>query len=93
MNQKGKTRFKCQNFDCYHNIFYKNIEMKEMNQDSVISDETMNCMMNLKRSYTLEEIGTLWGLSRERVRQIEGKALKKLRLAVKELKGEFNEVM
>ncbi len=31
------------------------------------------------RSYTLEEVGTKFGLTRERIRQIESKALRRLR--------------
>ena len=31
------------------------------------------------RSYTLEEVGQKFGLTRERIRQIEGKALRRLR--------------
>ncbi len=31
------------------------------------------------RSYTLEEVGEQFGLTRERIRQIEGKALRRLR--------------
>ena len=35
------------------------------------------------RNYTLTEIGEEWGISRERVRQIEQKAIEKLKLAKK----------
>jgi RNA polymerase primary sigma factor len=31
------------------------------------------------RAYTLEEVGQKFGLTRERIRQIEGKALRRLR--------------
>jgi RNA polymerase primary sigma factor len=31
------------------------------------------------RSYTLEEVGKKFGLTRERIRQIEGRALRRLR--------------
>jgi RNA polymerase primary sigma factor len=31
------------------------------------------------KSYTLEEVGQKFGLTRERIRQIEGKALRRLR--------------
>jgi RNA polymerase primary sigma factor len=31
------------------------------------------------QSYTLEEVGQKFGLTRERIRQIEGKALRRLR--------------
>ena len=48
-----------------------------------IKDEA--CVLRLRhsledgRGYTLEEIGTLLGVTRERIRQIESKALRKLR--------------
>ena len=32
-----------------------------------------------KQSWTLHDIGKLWGISRERVRQLEARALRKLR--------------
>jgi len=35
--------------------------------------------INKERSYTLEEVGGMYNLTRERIRQIEGKALRKLR--------------
>jgi RNA polymerase primary sigma factor len=35
--------------------------------------------LNNSRSYTLEEVGNKFGLTRERIRQIEGKALRQLR--------------
>jgi len=37
--------------------------------------------INRERSYTLEEIGENYGLTRERVRQIKEKAIKRLRHA------------
>jgi len=39
----------------------------------------MRCGISEKRDWTLEEIGQYFTLSRERVRQIEAKALRKLR--------------
>jgi RNA polymerase primary sigma factor len=35
--------------------------------------------LDCDRSYTLEEVGQKFGLTRERIRQIEGKALRRLR--------------
>ena len=39
-------------------------------------------------SLTLEQVGQMVGLTKERVRQIQNKALEKLRLALEELRGE-----
>jgi len=42
--------------------------------------------------YTLEECGTVFGVTRERIRQIEAKAMKKLKHPVRIAKlGDFNE--
>lgn len=38
--------------------------------------------LNGSKSYTLEEIGELYGLTRERVRQIKERALRRLRKSV-----------
>ncbi len=35
--------------------------------------------LQYNRSYTLEEVGRKFGLTRERIRQIEGQALRRLR--------------
>jgi RNA polymerase primary sigma factor len=39
----------------------------------------LRCGLGQDRSYTLEEVGQKFGLTRERIRQIEGKALRRLR--------------
>ena len=39
--------------------------------------------LGVKGEYTLEEVGKLFGVTRERVRQIEGKALRKLMICKK----------
>jgi len=39
-------------------------------------------------SLTLEQVGQMIGVTKERVRQIQNKALEKLRLALEELQGE-----
>ena len=43
--------------------------------------EVLELRFGLKdgRSYTLEEVGQIFGVTRERIRQIEAKALRKLR--------------
>jgi RNA polymerase primary sigma factor len=35
--------------------------------------------LDQERAYTLEEVGQKFGLTRERIRQIEGKAMRRLR--------------
>ena len=39
-------------------------------------------------SLTLEQVGQMIGVTKERVRQIQNKALEKLRLALEEVRGE-----
>lgn len=54
------------------------------NQLATLSERERNILelrfgLNRERSYTLEEVGRIFSLTRERIRQIEGKALLKLR--------------
>lgn len=54
------------------------------NQLDSLSERERNILelrfgLNRERSYTLEEVGRMYSLTRERIRQIEGKALHKLR--------------
>ena len=67
----------------------KYLEVEERNRDigSVLSDLTdreqrilrMRFGLGLERSYTLKEVGKKFDLTRERIRQIEAKALERLR--------------
>ncbi len=68
----------CQNFNCRHSMFWKELELNNKAKPEKISEEFMNCMCLLSRELTLEEIGEMWGLTRERVRQIERDAIIKI---------------
>jgi hypothetical protein len=46
-----------------------------------------NCMLRVDREYTLEEIGKMMNLTRERVRQIEEKAVEKVRREIIKMEG------
>ena len=46
--------------------------------------------INFSKAYTLEEVSNVFGITRERVRQIEAKAIKKIqrnRVALQKIKG------
>lgn len=65
----------CQNWGCRHNLFH---QQKKGNRNSTIAKEMKNCVLFVGQPLTLEEVGDLWGLTRERVRQIERQAIIKL---------------
>lgn len=65
----------CTNFVCQENLFYRQIVDPKKAKETERSKEIGNCLLMNDRSWTLEEIGECWGLSRERIRQIEEKAM------------------
>lgn len=85
----------CHNRNCHHHMLSqilfkgtssstkkKGAPIKGKAKETEASMEFGNCMLMLTRSFTLEEIGEMWGLTRERIRQIEERALGKLRSPV-----------
>lgn len=55
--------------------------------------ETGNCARRVMRPHTLAEIGIAMGISRERVRQIEERAMKHLRTAIEKKKEMLMDLM
>lgn len=70
------------------NIAFDNILKEEMHNQIILALETltpreqkvikMRYGIDMEKTYTLEEIGKEFGITRERIRQIEAKAIKKL---------------
>ena len=71
----------CVNYKCRHNFFWEEIKMKGnksiVGRSETPAEEFGNCMCLLDRELTLDEIGEIYRMSRERVRQIEGVAMAK----------------
>lgn len=55
--------------------------------------ETGNCFRRVIRPHTLAEIGIAMGITRERVRQIEEKAMKHLKKAIEKKKEIFRSLL
>lgn len=68
----------CLNKPCHHNMFWDGLKLTKKAGSTEASLEFFNCMTLLSRELTLEEIGEMWGMSRERIRQIERDATIKL---------------
>jgi len=68
----------CQNFQCSYNLFEGVRECNRHPNDE--TDRMGNCVLRVDHTWTLEEIAQIWGLTRERVRQIQDKAIEKLAL-------------
>ena len=64
----------CEIWGCRYNLFFKE-DWTRCDKNSDIAKEIKNCVLLIESPLTLEEIGKMWGLSRERIRQIENCAI------------------
>ena len=65
----------CHNRNCRHNILWKKLRLKH-GKETDITHEFCNCTYFLDgKQHTLQDIAECWGMSRERIRQVEEKAL------------------
>lgn len=67
----------CPFTDCKHNMYWRGLNIKKPIYTERFK-EFKNCMLLLDEPITLEDIGMAYGITRERVRQIEEKALTKV---------------
>ncbi len=77
----------CKKRECRHNVLWSDLDLP----DGKYTTETLsfgNCMCLLDREFTLQEIGVCWGLTRERIRQIQLDAEMKVGLICKQGKKE-----
>ncbi|MCL6577972.1 MAG: hypothetical protein K6T73_01110 [Candidatus Bathyarchaeota archaeon] len=65
----------CLNYDCRHNIFWTGLRLPSKSKETKSSREILNCCCLINHEFTLEEIGDMWGLTRDRIRQLELKAV------------------
>jgi len=74
----------CRNKHCHFHVHAYGLNLNQSKcKETDKSLEIGNCRKRICNEWTLEEIGECLGLTRERVRQIEEKALEKLILGVK----------
>lgn len=65
----------CRNYECRHNFFYRGLRLGSRFRETELSLSWSNCDKNIQRRCKLREIGEMWGMSKERVRQIQDKAI------------------
>ena len=76
----GSRTGNCEVFECRYNVF-EGIDPEDRHPNKE-TDLMRNCVFNVDRKWTLEEIAEIWGLSRERIRQVEEKAINRLAIKV-----------
>jgi len=82
----------CQNRICEENVFFVKLLLKNSSQNKSAA-EFGNCFCNIHHPLTLEEIGSLWNMSRERVRQIEENAINNLQFELARKVKQVKEAM
>ena len=85
-----ESTFVCQDVNCPHNLWYSGVTKANLPNHKQFAinitpkaEQIHGCMLREylgDQRWSLEEIGQIWGLSRERIRQIEERALEKIRL-------------
>lgn len=75
------------------NLYYKEQLRKALEKLTPREREILKYRMGLEGEYphTLEEVGTIFGVTRERIRQVEAKAKRKLAIYLKEIEKEESE--
>jgi hypothetical protein len=68
----------CKVTSCRHNMFWDKLNLSPKAQETRMSLSSSNCMRFPREEMTLQDISEMWGLTRERVRQIERDAIMKL---------------
>jgi len=69
----------CLNFSCTHNVYADDLKIKRKVQTEKAASIS-NCMLkNGETTWTLEEIGEAWGLTREAIRLTQEKCFEKIR--------------
>jgi hypothetical protein len=78
----GQNSKPCRDFKCEHNFFWNKSNIFSPSKETEDTIKVNNCMCLLNEEMTLDQIGEIFGLTRERVRQIEENAIRKVCAAI-----------
>ena len=71
----------CENFKCPHNLFWEDLKLsREKIRMTNKALEIRNCCCLIKRPWTPEEIAEAWGMTKERIKQSEAAAWRKVKV-------------
>lgn len=85
---------RCEFNRCCHNLDADGVGIRALRSRDVTGDNCVLRLVDQENTRTLEEIGAIMGITRERVRQIEANALRSAAKAAKHLYGrELSDVL